>query len=292
MLKISDIHLRDPYILPYNGIYYLYGTRGENARGKCSGLDVYMSDNLVDWSEAYEVFTKPDGFWSDMDYWAPEVHIYKGSFYMFATFKSAERRRGTQILKADSPMGPFLPISEYPQTPPGWECLDGTFYVSKKGTPYMVFSHEWKQITDGEICALRLSEDLTRAVGEPFVLFCGSSPEWAGNQKYYVTDGPFMYRTKSDRLIMIWSGFTGGAERKYVESVAYSDNGEIDGEWKHEETLLFENDGGHGMIFKSFTNEVCFIMHTPNHSPDERPVIIKLRETDKGLMWEKEIRDE
>ena len=211
---------------------------------------------------------------------------------MFVSFKSEARRRGTQILKSDSPMGPFLPISEHPQTPPEWECLDGTFYISKEGIPYMVFCHEWKQTTDGEICAVRLSDDLTQPVDEPFVLFYGSAPKWAGNQEYYVTDGPFLYRTKNGRLIMLWSGFTDGVKRRYVESVAYSDNGEIDGVWKHEDKLLFKNDGGHGMLFKNFENELCFVMHTPNHSPDERPVIIKLKETDNGLLLEKETEDD
>ena len=29
-MKFCDINIRDPFILPYNGKYYMYGTRGNN----------------------------------------------------------------------------------------------------------------------------------------------------------------------------------------------------------------------------------------------------------------------
>ena len=30
-MKFNEIHIRDPFILPHEGTYYLYGTRGKNA---------------------------------------------------------------------------------------------------------------------------------------------------------------------------------------------------------------------------------------------------------------------
>jgi len=30
-MKSNEINIRDPYILPYDGKYYLYGTRSETA---------------------------------------------------------------------------------------------------------------------------------------------------------------------------------------------------------------------------------------------------------------------
>ena len=53
--------------------------------------------------------------------------------------------------------------------------IDGTLYISKVGTPYMVFCHEWKQIHDGTVCAVELSPDLKKSVGEPRELFKASS---------------------------------------------------------------------------------------------------------------------
>ena len=142
---------------------------------------------------------------------APEVHVIDGAFYMFASFHSPDRRRGTQILRAEKPTGPFVPISDGPVTPADWECLDGTFFRSKDGDPYLVFCHEWLQVHDGEVCAMKLTPDLKAAAGEPRVLFRASQAPWVvpsvdkdGN-KNCVTDGPWLHRCPDGRLMMLWS---------------------------------------------------------------------------------------
>ena len=94
-MKLEDIYVRDPYILLYEGIYYLYSKLSVDARE----FVVYKSKNLADWSEPRTVFKPKDNFWGKSDFWAPEVHIYRGKFYMFASFKSDNACRGTHILK-------------------------------------------------------------------------------------------------------------------------------------------------------------------------------------------------
>ena len=280
-MKLQDIHIRDPFILLEGGRYYLYGSRGNEAWGKATGLDVYESDDLVSWSGPSVVFTPPEGFWADMHFWAPEVHQYHGKFYMFVSFKSETACRGTQILVADTPKGPFTLHSDGPVTPRDWECLDGTLYIDRDGKPYMVFCHEWLQVKDGEMCAVRLSDDLKQAVGEPFLLFRASEPDWALKDKTeFVTDGPWMYRTTCGKLLMLWSS---SAANGYVEAIAYSDNGDVTGRWQHQKQLLFDQDGGHGMIFTSKEGKLFFILHNPNNSPMERPVILPLEERDGTL---------
>ena len=280
-MKLQDIHIRDPFILLEGGRYYLYGSRGNEAWGKATGLDVYESNDLVSWSGPSVVFTPPEGFWADMHFWAPEVHQYHGKFYMFVSFKSETACRGTQILVADTPKGPFTLHSDGPVTPRDWECLDGTLYIDRDGKPYMVFCHEWLQVKDGEMCAVRLSDDLKQAVGEPFLLFRASEPDWALKDKTeFVTDGPWMYRTASGKLLMLWSS---SAANGYVEAIAYSDNGDVTGRWQHQKQLLFDQDGGHGMIFTSKEGKLFFILHNPNNSPMERPVILPLEERDGTL---------
>ena len=281
MMELKDIHIRDPFILTEGGKYYLYGSRGSEIWGKCTGLDVFVSSDLENWTEPTEVFTPPADFWSDMHYWAPEVHKYDGKYYMFVSFKSDERCRGTQILRADSPMGPFLLHSDGPVTPADWECLDGTLYV-ENDVPYMIFCHEWVQADDGEMCAIELSEDLKKSVSEPRVLFRASEPSWSDGYMpgKYVTDGPFMYRTKDGCLVMIWSSFYKG---QYCEALSYSHNNSVFGEWVHDDRLLFAKDGGHGMLFRSYEDELMFIQHSPNDSPYERPFIFKVTEKDNSL---------
>lgn len=279
-MKFSDINIRDPFVLKEDGKYYLYGTRGETAWTKAEGLDVYVSDDLENWSEPHVCFTVPENFWGEKEIWAPEVHKYNGSYYMFASFYSESRSRATQILKSDTPMGPFLPFTDDAITPVGWTCLDGTFYVDKNGDPYIVFCREWVQVTDGEIHAMKLTKDLTAAAGEPKLLFSASQPEWADKTRnMFVTDGPFLYRTSEGRLLMIWSTFT---QSGYVQAIAYSDNGEIDGNWLHEKPM-FDKDGGHGMIFEDYNGQKHLILHSPNENPLERPVLFDIVEKDGTL---------
>lgn len=279
-MTFKDINIRDPFVLPFEGKYYLYGTRGATAWTKATGLDVYVSDDLENWSEPHECFTVPENFWANKEVWAPEVHVYNGVFYMFVSLKSDSRPRGTQILRSDSPMGPFLPFTDDAITPKEWECLDGTFYVDKNGDPYIVFCHEWVQVKDGEICAMKLNEDLSSPVGKPHVLFTASQPDWADKTRdFFVTDGPFMYRTAEGRLLMIWSTFT---QKGYVQAVACSDNGEIDGKWLND-NLMFEENGGHGMIFEDFGGKKYLILHSPNENPLERPVMFEIKEENGTL---------
>lgn len=285
-MKLSDIHIRDPFILPYDGKYYMYGTRGcgcwvSDGTAEGLGFDVYISEDLENWSEPVSVFENSTQFWADRNFWAPEVHRFGDKFYMFASFYNGIRHRGTQILVADTPDGRFEPTSEEPVTPADWSCLDGTLYVDKQGAPHMVFCHEWSQIKDGTVCEMRLSSDLTKKEGEVRTLFKGSDPWWARkDHDSYVTDGPFLFRGAEGRLYMIWSSFT---DSGYVQAVCYSDNGDIDGDWKHDLPLLAEKNGGHGMIFKGFDDKLYLVLHRPNDHPLERPAITEIEEADGQL---------
>ena len=51
-MKLCEINIRDPFILPYHEKYYLYGTRVTSpTQGLPEGFDVYVSDDLEEWSE-------------------------------------------------------------------------------------------------------------------------------------------------------------------------------------------------------------------------------------------------
>ena len=109
-MKTNDINIRDPFVLPFEGKYYMYGSRV----GEQLGFDVYISDDLENWDKSESVFEIFDGFWATTDCWAPEVHFYNGKFYMFASFKAPNHTRATQILVSDMPDGKFKPHSVNP----------------------------------------------------------------------------------------------------------------------------------------------------------------------------------
>ena len=285
-MKCSDINIRDPFVLVHEGAYYLYGTRGATCWGPASGFDVYVSRDMENWDGPFVCFENDGTFWADRNYWAPEVHVWQGRFYMFASFKNEQVCRGTAILVADTPMGPFRPHSDGRVTPSEWECLDGTFYVSKAGKPYMVFCHEWVQAGDGEVCAMPLTDDLKAAAGEPRVLFHASDASWCQVKHHSsgvdgcVTDGPFLWRTEDGTLECLWASFS---ETGYTEGVAVSDNGDIDGNFIQAEPL-FREDGGHGMVFRALDGQLYLTLHSPNKHLEERPCFHPLREENGRLV--------
>lgn len=168
--------------------------------------------------------------------------------------------------------GEFEPISDAPVTPADWECLDGTLFIDG-GVPYLVFSHEWTQIKNGTICAVELSSDLTRAVGEVHTLFAASDnpavTELRRGSGNYVTDGPFLYR-EDGKIKMIWSSFERG---RYLVIGAYADT--LLGEWTHTPSV-FDFNGGHAMIFENLEGERVMSLHSPNHTGLERAVFHKI----------------
>jgi arabinan endo-1,5-alpha-L-arabinosidase len=286
MLTKDQIQMRDPYVLRQDDerCYYLYGSTDKNIwTGKATGFDVYKSADLEAWEGPFPAFRPDEDFWADTNYWAPEVHAYRGKYYMFATFKAESVRRGTQILIADHPLGPFKPHSDGPVTPRDWECLDGTLYVDDEGKPWMIFCHEWVQIKVGTVCALQLTSDLKEAVGEPIEMFAADDASWVEPVKdgaAFVTDGPFAYRGAKGEFLLLWSSFKGG---KYAQAIARSASGTIAGPWIHEAEPLFAHDGGHGMIFKTFEGRIMLALHSPNQTPNERPIFFELAEEDGRL---------
>lgn len=284
-MKLNEINIRDPFILVDSGKYFLYGTRAENFGQKVAGFDVYVSDDLEEWSEPIECFNSQNaGLNRDVN-WAPEVHKYKNKYYMFATFTKENGLRGTYALISDRPDGEFKLHSDGALTPHEWECLDGTLYVDKSGKPYLVFCHEHTQIIDGTICYIQLSTDLKRSVGEARYIFSGSSPYFIKRRwrrKHYVTDGPFMYRTKDGTLLMIWST---SINHKYAQCIARSDNGEITGNFEHLPPLI-ANDGGHGMIFTA-NDKLLLTFHMPNKTLFERPRLIEIEDMGREIRLKK-----
>jgi GH43 family beta-xylosidase len=305
MLSLADINIRDPYILrdTTSGYYYLYAS--SSVKGKdgqqFGGVKAYKSKDLRQWEAAKQVFTVPADNWITGTVWAPEVHFYKGKYYLFATlnsnieWKKAKPDwakftfRGTQIFYSDSPEGPFLPFGATPHTPMDYMALDGTLWV-ENGTPYMVFCHEWVQVTDGTMEVVELQPDLSAPVGQPLMLFCASAAPWATPiySTGYITDGCFLYRTQTGKLLMIWSS---AGKEGYAIGIAESGTGKITGPWEHHPKPLFNSDGGHGMIFRTFDERLCLVFHQPNAPGGaERARIFELEDTGDALVLKQQMK--
>ena len=308
MVKTEEIRVRDPFIYAdaETKTYYLYAQAANGAGSGFQGVEVYASKDLVNWLPPRPVLTLPD----DTDVimvWAPEVHEYKGAFYLFVTLTSRrelpEKKpvesanwptmnvRGTHVFRADKPTGPFEPLKTGPHTPENWMALDGTLYV-EDGVPYMVFCHEWVQTIDGTMEAVRLADDLSGTVGDPGLLFKASAAPGArrGVRTGKVTDGCFLYRSgKSGKLMMIWSTFLTG--KGYSVLVTESESGKIAGPWV-KQTPIYEENGGHGMLFRALDGRLMLALHQPNSGAAERLHLFEVVDDGQSLAIREEVSRE
>lgn len=269
MIKKKDLYIRDPFIYNENGIYYLYASyQGKN--DEYPSFVVYKSKDLEEFSDPITLFKGNKNFWANQDFWAPELHKYKGKYYLFASCKGEHCCRGTQIFVSNQPDGTFECLTPYAITPKDWECLDGTLWV-ENGKPYLIFCHEWLQIGNGTICLQELSDDLKTTVGEPKTLFSAKDAKWPipfQGKDNYVTDGPFIIQQKTG-LEMIWSSYS---KTGYAIGVCRSKS--IQGPWIQEDEPIFSDDGGHAMVFEK-DGEKMITFHAPNtFDGNERLVLL------------------
>jgi len=87
----------DPFVLRFNGKYYLY----------CTNPDVrcWSSDDLVNWT--LEGPTVPEGEFPGLVPFAPEIVYWNGAFYMY----TSPHGFGHYVLKSQRPTGPFRKIT-------------------------------------------------------------------------------------------------------------------------------------------------------------------------------------
>lgn len=301
--NLGEIYVRDPFVLTEqeSGTYYLYRSASTQWDEKqvLGGVEVFKSKDLKTWEGPQRVFTVPRDNWITGQVWAPEVHKYNGRYYLFATLNSeivwkkfdpakgaAHTFRGTQVFHSDSPEGPFEPFSLTPHTPMDYMALDGTLWV-EDGTPYMVYCHEWVQIGDGAMNLVELESDLSAPKGRDIRLFNASAAPWSTGPETFVTDGCFLYKTKTGKLLMIWSSFKDGS---YAVGIAESVTGKVAGPWRQQEEPIFTKDGGHAMIFKDLGGRLCISLHSPNSGDGrERAHFFELKDTGTTLVLGREI---
>lgn len=285
VMRLPEMPLHDPWIVANaaDRTYYLYTTNVPSLTGVAdAGTMAYTSTDLKEWRRPQAVFTVPKDGWADLHArpWAPEVHVYRGRYYLFTTLHNAAKTitprpdawigtsmRSTVIAVADGPLGPFTMLKkDAPTLPADFMTLDGTLFLDEKSRPWIVYAHEWVQTLDGTIEAMPLTDDLADAAGPPIHLFKGSDAPWLNRAikpstrpLTYVTDGPEFYRTSTGTLLMLWSTYENGS---YVQTVARSQTGTLAGPWEQLPPLV-KQDSGHGMLFRTFEGQLMMVVHRP-----------------------------
>ncbi len=286
---LNSIRLSDPAILADKGsqTYYMTGTGGL----------LWKSKDLKFWEGPYHVAkTNPDSWMGPKPMiWAAELHEYNNKYYYFATFTNRDvkidtvagniiERRASHILVSDKPEGPYVPMEDDIYLPANKPTLDGTFWVDTNGKPYMVYCYEWLQNGNGTMEKIELKPDLSGSIGEGQLLFKASDSPWSrekgenGQDKpNKVTDGPYLFKTETGRLGMIWTSWIYDV---YTQGVAYSESGTLDGPWIQEKDPITPPNFGHGMLFKTFEGKTLMSAHSHKKVNDRTVRIPHLFEVD------------
>lgn len=269
-VSLEEIRLSDPCILADSATYtyYMTGTGGM----------LWKSPDLKMWTGPYNVVRHDTASWMGPRpmIWAAELHRYNGRYYYFATFTNRAvsidtvrgnriERRASHVLVSDKPDGSYVPMQDSIYLPADRPTLDGTFWVDTDGKPYMVFCGEWLANWNGTIEKQQLKPDLSGPVGEPKVLFRASDSPWSRERENgmvtfnKVTDGPWLFRTGTGRLGMLWTSWIYDV---YTQGVAYSESGTLDGPWVQEPEPITPPNYGHSMLFKTFDGRWMMSVHS------------------------------
>ena len=120
---LSDLwdgqEIGDPFLMRFNGQYYLYCS----SHGNGPGIKCWVSRDMMDFTYQGYVCEDPriEGAY------APEVCYVAGKFYMVTSPKGS----GHYLLRAESPLGPFEVISENYGL-----GIDGSLFVDDDGKEY------------------------------------------------------------------------------------------------------------------------------------------------------------
>ena len=185
----------DPFVLFYEGKYYMYSTTetgkvlvGANdfatETDEGDGIYVYVSNDMKSWEKHGYALKKGDSI-GEKWFWAPEVLEYRGKFYM--VYASEEH---IAIAVASHPHGPFR------QEEKRWlregKSIDGSFFVDDDGTVYLYYVR-----LDGQnrIYVAKMKDDLSGIEEEYENCLIAAEEPWE-TLDCLIAEGPFVLKHK------------------------------------------------------------------------------------------------
>ena len=187
-------NIGDPYVLHYEGKYYMYATSSP------VGFKVWESSNLVDWDEKGFALTKFNNGdqWGQGNFWAPEVKFYNGKFYMVYSAIGDNGKMKVRIARSDNPLGPFIDWGEPFFNEDSYSYIDGDIFLDQNKS-YLFFVRDCStNLINGnhvsQICVVELNNDLSKIVETPETIL---SPDqtWENiNQNWMWNEGPFVMK--------------------------------------------------------------------------------------------------
>jgi arabinan endo-1,5-alpha-L-arabinosidase len=128
----------DPFVLRHEGVYYAFGTTGNERKSDGRIFTMLRSDDLVAWRELGGALTppSPDPVYQ---YWAPEVAHHDGTFFLYYAMGGKEEEKfEMRVATSDKPQGPYADAADA-----------GTRLVDCEGNRFTIDAHPFRD-DDGQ----------------------------------------------------------------------------------------------------------------------------------------------
>ena len=196
---VPEVVMADPHVIRVDGKYYLYATTHTR------GYDVFVSDDLVNWTNKGLAFDDPR-----RGAWAPDVFHNKrgdGKFYLYYTDSIAGTRpsgfdKQIGVAVGDGPAGPFTDKAVL-----ATNAIDAHLFQDDDGKYYLYYVDLFQGF---KIRAQPMSDPLTKSGDTTIVIRPTEAWEKISGE---VTEGPFMLKRK-DVYYLMYSG-TGADSPNY-----------------------------------------------------------------------------
>lgn len=258
--ELNDtLYLADPTIFLDKGIYYLYGTSGDE------GFLVYSSSDLKNWTKPTGknkgfALKKGDSF-GNRGFWAPQV-FKRGKTY-FMAYTADEQ---IAIAHSNSPVGPFVQ-EEIKAISGTGKQIDPFVFTDTDGKNYL---YHVKLDHGNRIFVAQLKDDFSDAIAETTKFCLSGTVSWENTAKtdWPVTEGPTVI--KKDNLYYLF--YSANDFRNPDYAVGYATSTSATGPWiKYQgnpvisKKLLKINGTGHGDFFMDKNDALQYVFHT-HHS--------------------------
>ncbi len=254
----TTLPIADPYILLYDGMYYAYGTSGDN------GFEVYTSDDLETWKRSSAMALNKQDSYADRWFWAPEVY-YVEKAKKFYLFYSADEH--ICVATSDSPYGPFVQDEKKPIREE--KSIDTSVFFDDDGKAYLYFV----RFTDGNVIwVAELNEDL-KSIKEETLTQCFAAEEPWELILPKVVEGPSVIK-QGDTYYLMYSA-NGYTSQDYA--VGYATSKSPFGPWKKYEKnpILHNYKGlvgvGHGAPFIDKEGKMRYVFHAHKSTTEVHP---------------------
>lgn len=202
----------DPQVIKHEDKYYLYSTGGTT-------LSVRSSDNLSNWGDKKTIFRLSDTTWGVDRCWAPEVHEYKGKFYLFFCGRDDKKIFHGSVAVSDTPDGEFVPITKEPLLNFSYSVIDLSFFEDDDGRTYIFYSKDCStnKINGKGVSqsyGVEVSNDFKTLIGDPVLISTPTEPweKLSGNTIW--NEGPVVFK-ENGKYYLLYSA-------NYYQSKDYS----------------------------------------------------------------------